>query len=362
MEWRDPHSPTVRAFAAQHGTEILFHSFLQWIAARSMAQAQQTATHAGMRVGLIADLAVGINIGGSEAWSGQGDVLTGLQIGAPPDLFNSSGQNWGLTTLSPRALLNRGFSSFIATLRACLRQAGGVRIDHVMGLMRLWVIPHGAEATEGAYLSYPLTDLLRLTALESLRHRAIVVGEDLGTVPAGFRERLAASGIYGMSVLWFERSRTGFTQARSWAAERVAMTSTHDLPTVAGWWRGHDLELRAACGFVGDLAKERTARENDRKALWEAFCAAKAAAGDLPHPDQSTPAVDAAIEFIAQTPSHLALVPLEDALALQDQPNLPGTLDEQPNWRRRYPGEAGTLLDPRPVSDRLRSLPEGNRS
>lgn len=355
-EWRDAQSPAVRSFADQNEREILFHIFLQWIAERSMVQAQQKAVEAGMRIGLIADLAVGINTGGSEAWGSQDDVLTDLRIGAPPDLFNSSGQNWGLTTFSPRALLSGGFAPFIATLRASLRHAGGVRIDHVMGLMRLWVIPRGAKATDGAYLSYPLADLLRLTALESLRHRAIIVGEDLGTVPAGFPKRLAATGIHGMSVMWFERSRTRFAPPRKWPTQTVAMTTTHDLPTVAGWWRGRDLEVRHACGFIRDPAKEKAARKNDRKALWKAFGAAKVAAGDPPPPQQSAAAVDAAIKFIAQTPSHLALVPLEDALALEDQPNLPGTIDEQPNWRRRYPAKAGSLLDPPPVSHRLRTL------
>jgi 4-alpha-glucanotransferase len=357
-EWRDAHSAAVRKFADENENDILFYVFLQWIAARSMAQAQQRALEAGMRVGLIADVAVGVNTGGSEAWSSQENVLTDLQIGAPPDLFNPIGQNWGLTTLSPRALLSLGFGSFIATLRACLRHAGGVRIDHIMGMMRLWVIPHGAKASEGAYLFYPLTDLLRLTALESLRHRAIVIGEDLGTVPAGLRGRLAATGIYGMNVLWFERNRTGFVPPRSWAAERVAMTSTHDLPTVAGWWRGCDLEVRAACGLVHDLKKERAVRKRHRKALWKAFSATRVAAADPPHPDQHAPVVDAAVKFIAQTPSRLALLPLEDALALEDQSNVPGKIDEQPNWRRRYPGKAGRLLDTAAVSHRLRALAE----
>ena len=242
--WRDPQSSAVREFASENEREFLFHSFLQWIADRSLAVAQQKITQAGMRIGFLADFAVGTNPAGSSAWSKQKDVLVGLQIGAPPDLFNTSGQNWGLTTFSPRALATGGFAPFIAALRACLRHAGGVRIDHATGLMRLWVVPRGAEASEGAYLSYPLEDLLRLIALESRRQKAIVIGEDLGTVPAGFRERLAAAGIYGMSVLWFERKRTAFVPPRSWPTNVAAMTSTHDLPTVAGWWRGRDLEVR----------------------------------------------------------------------------------------------------------------------
>ena len=166
VEWRDPKSPSVRRFAEKNKLEILFHSFLQWLADRSFAAAHQEIRNAGMRIGLIADLAVGMNSSGSAAWSEQKDVLVGLQIGAPPDLYNNRGQNWGLTTFSPRALRSSGFAPFIATLRACMRHAGGVRIDHAMGLMRLWVVPPGAEAKEGAYLAYPLDDLLRLTALE----------------------------------------------------------------------------------------------------------------------------------------------------------------------------------------------------
>jgi 4-alpha-glucanotransferase len=222
--------------------------------------------------------------------------------------------------------------------------------------VRLWVIPHGAAASEGAYLAYPLDDLLRLTALESHRHRVIVIGEDLGTVPVGFRDRLAAAGIYGMGVLWFERNGAGFAPPRSWLADAVAMTSTHDLPTIAGWWRGRDIEVRVRCGFVSDLAAEKTARNSDREALWKAFRAAKASAGKVPTPDQGESVADAAVKFIAHTSSRLALLPLEDALALEDQPNLPGTINEHPNWRRRYSGDAGHLLDPPAVQKRLHPL------
>ena len=356
--WRDPQSSAVREFASDNEREILFHSFLQWIADRSLAAAQQRIIQAGMRIGLLADFAVGTNPAGSSVWSKQKDALVGLQIGAPPDLLNTRGQNWGLTTFSPRALATGGFAPFVAALRACLRHAGGARIDHAMGLMRLWVVPHGAEASEGAYLSYPLEDLLRLIALESRRQKAIVIGEDLGTVPAGFRERLAAAGIYGMSVLWFERKRTAFVPPRSWSTNVAAMTSTHDLPTVAGWWRGHDLEVRQESGLISDVTGERELRNEDRGTLWRSFRAAKAASGEAPAPEQSTPVADAAVKFLARTRSHLALLPLEDALALVEQPNLPGTINQQPNWRRRYRGPAAELLDDPSVQGRLRPLVE----
>jgi 4-alpha-glucanotransferase len=357
-EWRNPSSRSVQDFAATHDRELLFHAFLQWLAERSFADAQQKALDAGMRVGLIADLAVGMHTSGSATWSDQGGVLTGLQIGAPPDLFNPAGQNWGLTTFSPRALVNRSYASFIATLRAAMRHAGGVRIDHAMGLMRLWVNPVGAKASEGAYLAYPLDDLLRLIALESHRHRAVIVGEDLGTVPRGFRERLSATGIYGMSVLWFERRGRGFRRPRLWPTDVVAMTSTHDLPTIAGWWRGRDIDVRAQISLVSDREREETAREEDRQALWRAVRSAKLANGEAPSPENSGQAADVAVKFVAATPSHLTLLPLEDALAMEEQPNLPGTIDEHPNWRRRYDGLAKDLLDQPEVRERLRPLAE----
>jgi 4-alpha-glucanotransferase len=357
-EWRDPQNAQVRTFAADQAREISFHIFLQWIADRSFAAAQASARDAGMRIGLIADLATGMDAAGSHAWSRQQEIVVGLNIGAPPDLFNPLGQDWGLTAFSPRGLKSGGFAPFIATLRAVLRHAGGLRIDHAMGLRRLWVIPEGASPAEGAYLNYPLKDLLRLIKLESTRHAAIVIGEDLGTVPTGFRESLADAGIAGMSVLWFERKEDDFRPPQDWPAGSVAMTSTHDLPTVAGWWQSADVDRRAALGLLGsaiDAPAEKQQRASDRARLWSAFEAAGVTA------DRSTPAdvegaVDAAIRFVAMTPAQLALVPLEDLLGLMDQPNLPGTLDEHPNWRRRYPSEATGLLDAPMVQNRARSL------
>jgi 4-alpha-glucanotransferase len=358
-EWRNPSGRSVRDFAAAHEHELLFHAFLQWLADRSFADAQKKAIDAGMRIGLIADLAVGMHVSGSATWSEQSGVLTGLQIGAPPDLFNPVGQNWGLTTFSPRALVTGGYASFIATLRAAMRHAGGVRIDHAMGLMRLWVTPIGAKPSEGAYLAYPLKDLLRLTALESHRHRAVLIGEDLGTVPPGFREQLSAAGIYGMDVLWFERRGRAFRRSRLWPTNVAAMTSTHDLPTVAGWWRGHDIDVRAQCGLA--LDRERAARAEDRLALWRAFRSAKLANGEPPSPEHTQQAVDVTIKFVAAAPSHLTLLPLEDALASEEQPNLPGTVDQHPNWRRRYDGAAANLLDRAEVRQRLKPLAERQR-
>jgi 4-alpha-glucanotransferase len=250
----------------------------------------------------------------------------------------------------------QGYGPFVATLRACMRHAGGLRVDHAMGFLRLWVIPQGATAAEGAYIAYPVRDLFCLTALESHRHRAIVIGEDLGTVPAGFRERLARAGIYGMSVLWFTRDAKGFVPPHDWPSLAVAMTSTHDLPTVAGWWRGTDLDARASSGLLRDVQAERMVRNSERQALWVALKSAKVTEGEAPAAAEARHVVDAAVRFVAKTPSKLALLPLEDALGLERQPNMPGTVAEYPNWRHRYDVEAGSMLDDTSVGNRIASL------
>ncbi len=341
-------------FEAQGGAfDVDYAMFEQWIADRAFAHAQRTARSEGMRIGLIADLAVALDRSGSQARSRPQDMLDGVSVGAPPDPFNSKGQGWGLAAFSPRALVEQGFEPFLATLRAALRHAGGVRIDHAMGLMRLWLIPDGHPPTEGAYVAYPLDDLLRLVALESHRHRAIVVGEDLGTVPPEFRQRCRDVGIAGMDVLWFQRDDDRFLPPQRWRNDALAMTTTHDLPTVAGWWRGADIELRARLGLSSDTDAQRP---RDRAALWRACVKAGVAEGAVPPPDDPTPAVDAALGFVASSPSPLAIVPIEDVLGLSEQPNLPGTIDEHPNWRRRLTQPVDKLLKPMPVRGRLERL------
>ena len=208
-----------------------------------------------------------------------------------------------------------------------------------------------------------LDDLLRLTALESWRHRALVIGEDLGTVPTGFRERLAQTGIDGMRVLWFEQEDGHFRQPDDWDRSAVAMTTTHDLPTVAGWWRGADIETRAALGILGEpTERARRTRRKERAALWRAFRAAGVASGRQPAAQAPERAIDGALGFIARTPAPLALVPLEDALAVPDQPNMPGTIDEHPNWRRRTPLPVDVLLEEPDVTQRLATIERQRRS
>ncbi|MGD0107866.1 MAG: 4-alpha-glucanotransferase [Rhodopila sp.] len=354
---RDPRSAAVTFFAGSRPDEVLFHQFLQWISDRSVAAAQAVARQAGMRIGLIGDLAVGMDPAGSHAWSRQSDVLLGLTIGAPPDLLNPRGQDWGLTGFSPRAMEANGFAPYLSTLRAAMRHVGGIRVDHAMGLARLWLIPDGASPADGAYLNFPVGDLLRLLALESVRHNVVVIGEDLGTVPEGFHDMLEQSGIHGMRVLWFERdAQTGFVPPRGWGSTDVAMTSTHDLPTVAGWWRGSDIDVRHKYGRLGedvDPDAVRRTREQDRPRLWNAFVREHVGEGPVPEPEETDRVVDAAVRFIARTEVPLSLIPLEDLLGQVEQPNLPGTVTEHPNWRRRLPVTAESVLEAEAVARRI---------
>lgn len=364
-ELTDPRRPEVAAFAREHRHQVDFHLFLQWLAAKGLKGAQQVARDGGMAIGLIADLAVGCDGAGSHAWSYRDDMLQGVSVGAPPDLFNQAGQAWGLTTFSPRAMRMQGFGAFIDMLRATFAYGGGLRIDHVLGLQRLWLVPEGASAADGAYLRYPITDLLRLIALESMRHRAIVIGEDLGTVPEGFRERLARHGLLGIHVLWFERSDDGgrFTPPAQWSRSALATTTTHDLPTVAGWWGGADIAWRNRIGQTAPRADGRdpvalanAERAADRHALWRAFQHAGVAAPEVGAPPKDQAPIDEALAFIASTPAPLALYPLEDLLGLADQPNLPGSIDEHPNWRRRLATPIDALFDGGALTDRLLAL------
>lgn len=353
--YHDPASPAVRRFVTEHADDVLFYVFLQWLARRDLDAAQTAAKHAGMAIGLIADLAVGMDPGGSHGWSRRSDLLTGLSIGAPPDPLGPDGQSWGITGFDPHALRETGFAPFIATIRAALAHAGGIRIDHAFGLRRLWVVPEGASAAEGAYLDMPFDDLMRIIAMESQRAKAIVIGEDLGTVPDGFREAMDARAMLGMRVLWFERDADGFVPPAKWSPDSVAMTGTHDLATIAGWWSGRDIDWTWDLGRKSDAIDEpadRAARADDRAALWSAFDTGV----DQPAADDTDPVVDAAIAHVASTPCALAIVPVEDLAGLIEQPNLPGTIHEHPNWRRRMPDTTEALLQRPAVAARIDAL------
>ncbi|MGX4728113.1 4-alpha-glucanotransferase [Pseudomonas corrugata] len=355
-EWRNPRSAALARFAEENADEIGYYAFCQWLIARCLERAQSAARSSGMGIGLIADLAVGADGAGSQAWSRQDELLASLTVGAPPDILNRSGQGWGISAFSPEGLVRNGFRAFIEMLRANFAHAGGLRIDHVMGLQRLWVIPNDAPPSDGAYLYYPVDDLLRLLALESHRHRAIVLGEDLGTVPDGLREKLSARSILGMRVLLFEQDNTRFKPILDWPDKALATTSTHDLPTLNGWWHGHDIDWNARLDLIDSHTEMdwRRHREREREGLRDVLNQDPQNFREEHH--ETDQVLDASVRFLGHTRAPLVLLPLEDALGIDEQANLPGTTDTHPNWRRRLPGESQALLDGPDAARRLEIL------
>lgn len=360
--FHNPESEAVDKFAREQGEEIAFHLFTQWLARESLAVVQARAKAAGMAVGLLADLAVGVHLGGADAWAMGDALLQGLTIGAPPDPLGPLGQNWMLTGFSPRGLVRSGYAPWIATIRAALATSGALRIDHAFGLARLWVVPEGQPSSAGAYLTYPFDDLVRLVALEAHLAGALIVAEDLGTMPGGFGPAITRAGMLGMRVLWFERAADdGFVGAQDYDAQAVAMTGTHDTATVAGWWSGRDLDWaetlgRLPAGTTRAQAEER--RDWDRGLLWAMLTHD---AEPRPAPGDPGPVVIAALRHIGRTRCDLAIAPLEDLLAQVEQPNLPGTVSEHPNWRRRFSAPLDDLLGEPANAARVRALDQGRK-
>lgn len=354
--FHDPMGEAATRFAAEHPDEIAFHLFVQWLAREGLAASQTAAKGAGMNIGLIGDLAVGVDPSGSDAWSLRHAMLEGLTIGAPPDPLGPLGQNWSITSFSPDGLRATGYGPWIAMIRAGLAAGGGLRIDHAFGLARLWVIPQGGETRDGAYLSYPFEDLIRLATLEAHRAGGLVIAEDLGTAPYGFTEAVTARQMLGMRVLWFERAADhGFIGAADYAPLSAAMTGTHDTITVAGWWRGRDLDWAERLGRLPEgmtRAEAEAIRDWDRGLLWSTL----RHQDPRPAPDDTTPVVDAAIAHIAATPSAIALVSMEDLLGLEEQPNLPGTVAVHPNWRQRMAAPIAQVLESEDVQHRCATL------
>ncbi|WP_232493918.1 4-alpha-glucanotransferase [Novosphingobium kaempferiae] len=361
--FHDPEGTAVAEFARDNAAEVDFHLFTQWLARASLAEVQRRARTAGMAVGLLADLAVGVHTGGADAWAMGDTLLQGLTIGAPPDPLGPLGQNWMLTGFSPRGLAHSGYAPWIETIRAALSTAGALRIDHAFGLARLWVVPEGQPSNAGAYLHYPFHDLIRLVALEAHRAGALIVAEDLGTMPGGFGPAITARGMLGMRVLWFERAADqGFIGAGDYDAQAVAMTGTHDTATVAGWWSGRDLEWAEALGRLpADTTPEEAAlrRAWDRGLLWATLTHDST---PRPAPDDAAPVVKAALAHIGRTPCALAIAPLEDLLAEREQPNLPGTITEHPNWRRRLDAPLADLLAQSETAARIEALNDARKA
>ena len=347
--WEDPDSVEVAAFAERYSERVAFFAFLQWLADRQLADAQATARHHGMRLGLYRDLAVGVNPAGSMAWSTKGLAVHGLAVGAPPDPLGPEGQNWGLAPFAPTRLAALGYRPLLKDLEANARHAGALRIDHVLGFARQFWIPEGAPASEGTYVSFPFEVMSRLCALVSHRHRCVVIGEDLGTVPDGFRERLHAAGMLSCRVLWFERDDERFRRPDEYPRAALASVSTHDLPTVKGFMAGKDVDWRADIGGQDADSREeaQASRGRDKAALDAAL--ERAGMGE-------EPVAVALHRFLAASSAALALVQMEDLAGALEQPNLPGTLDEHPNWRRRLERPVEDVFASSPARDILAAM------
>ncbi|OGA38348.1 MAG: 4-alpha-glucanotransferase [Betaproteobacteria bacterium RIFCSPLOWO2_12_FULL_62_13] len=345
-EFRDPASQEVARFAQAQLDRVEFYEYLQWQADLQLGQVARRCYESQLGVGLYRDLAVSIDRGGAEAWANQDLYAIEASIGAPPDDFNLSGQNWGLPPMRPETLRAAGYEPFIATLRANMRHAGALRIDHVMGLARLFWIPPGGRPADGAYVRYFFDDLLGIVALESHRNQCLVIGEDLGTVPDEVRAALARSGVLSCRLLYFERSPAGEFKAPSeYPADALVAATTHDLPTLAGYWEGHDLNLRHELGlFPTEEARQRQviARAQDRARLLlalerEHLLPQAASANPVSLPVMTPEFMLAVHEFLARTRARVLMVQLEDLLGEREQTNLPGTTDQHPNWRRKLP-------------------------
>ena len=324
--WRSPDRAQLEEFRRVHDEDCALHEFMQWTADRQLAACVDLARRHGMPIGLYTDLAVGIDRHGADAWSQQRAVLAEVSIGAPPDEFNPGGQEWGLAPFNPHALAENDFAALRELMRAAMRHAGAIRLDHVLGLKRLFMIPRGQPASAGTYVQFPFEALLRVIAEESRRCRCIVIGEDLGTVPEGLRETMMRWGLWCYRVMLFERDGEGrFRPPEDYPAKAVATFGTHDLPTFQGWLTSHDLRIKRGLGL--DPGEEDGAR------AWAQQCLRNALSGRSHSPDD----VAGIAAFLAATPSRLAVMSIEDVLGVSDQVNIPGTVEQHPNWRRKLP-------------------------
>lgn len=326
-EWRQPDDASLTALReGADADEIDFVAYVQWCADAQLGGCAQLAAQLGMGVGLYLDVAVGVQSDGFDAWNEQVAISRRLGVGAPPDPLNTAGQDWGLAGFNAAGLEARAFQPFRDMLAASMRYAGAIRLDHVLGLKRLYLVPHGFRADNGAYVQMPFEALLGVTALESQVHRCVVIGEDLGTVPDGFREALADWGIWSYRVMIFERDDGGaFRAPDRYPADALVTFNTHDLATFAGWRQFGDLKFKRSIGL--DPGETDDAR-------WHALSLLDDV---LRHEDIQSNDFYAVTRFMNRTRSRLLAISLEDLLRVADQPNIPGTIDQHPNWRRRLP-------------------------
>jgi 4-alpha-glucanotransferase len=319
LEYRRPESAAVARYAAENSRDVDYHCWLQWLLDRQMIEASRALP-------ILQDLPIGMDPGGADAWEWQDLLAPEMVIGAPPDAFNTDGQDWQLPPFIPAKLRAAAYEPFIQTIRAALRHAGGLRIDHVMGLFRLWWIPRGRHPQQGWYVRYPADDLLGIVALESHRAGAWIVGEDLGTVEPGVRQRLALRRMLSCRLLWFEKHPPAEYPPLSMAA-----VTTHDLPTITGLWSGSDEAAQRSIGLtVGDEMRQLRDRLQQMLGVGSEASVAEV--------------IEAAYCHLAQAPSKIISATLEDAQAMAERPNMPGTIDQWPNWSLALPQDIETMF------------------
>lgn len=343
--YQDPSSDEVNKFQLSHAKRIEYFCFLQWVADKQLNSVSQCVVDKNMPIGLYLDLAVGCDGSGVDVWSDKALYVAGASIGAPPDGMNPLGQNWGLTPINPIALQKQGYQPLVKALRSSMQYAGAIRIDHILGLMRQYWIAPNMTANEGVYISFPFDDILRIIALESRRNNCVVIGEDLGNVPKGFSETIQNAGLLSFKVMFFERWESGlFKRPENFPVQSIVTVATHDTATLSGWWQGRDLQWRQQLNLYPNEEAghaDRHARASERSNLI-------AALDDLQVIDMSkAPQQDPALmntelsigvqKYLAAAPSHIQLIPLEDALEISEQVNIPGTIDQHPNWLQKLP-------------------------
>ncbi len=342
--YQHPEAPAVREFRDAHRGRIEFHAWLQWIADEQFSACAQLSRDLGLPVGLYRDLAVSIDRAGADSWVWQDLHANSASIGSPPDEYNLLGQDWALPPIIPERLTRHAYAPFIATLRANMKHAGALRVDHVMGLERLFWLPPGETPGQGAYVRYPYHDLLGILALESHRNRCMVVGEDLGTLPEGFFEQLQAAGIHSYRLLLFEKDTDGsFKPPAAYPDQAVAAAGTHDLPTLKGYWSGYDLDVRARFNHFPS-EEQRIRQTADRARDRARLLAALEREGLLPPgvsvradsvPEMTPDLVLAIHAYLARSRARVMMVQMEDVFGQLEQVNLPATESQYPNWRRR---------------------------
>jgi len=327
VEWQKPDDATCAALRnGSDKRDVEFVEFVQWTADSQLHAAKELASQLGMPVGLYLDVAVGVQSNGFDAWNEQMAISRHLAVGAPPDVLNTVGQDWGLAGFNAGGLEAQSFAPFADMLAASMRHAGAIRLDHVLGLKRLYLVPRGFKPDNGAYVQMPFEALLAAVACESAAHKCIVIGEDLGTVPEGFRETMQDFGIWSYLVMMFERDDAGhFRNVDHYRPNALVTLNTHDLSTYAGWRSFSDLKMKLSLGI--DPGESEQARWDALGRLDEILRQNGINANDL----------YSVLAFLSRTPSRLLAVSLEDLLGVIDQPNIPGTIDEHPNWRQRLP-------------------------